>query len=185
MLGNVNLIEGGSNEKQWIWKIGQCEEMSSKAIYEAMLSTDRDESGSKENWEWVWKISAYHKIRIFFWKLLHKAIPVKDQLSCRGMQLEPNRPICANEPETIEHLLRRCGAVKEIWRKQKGRQWNQTELDMDITDWLRENAKLRKSSDKSTFAFSIWSIWCKRNNIMYQCHSGKEDWVPIFGRNDL
>ncbi|KAL0014244.1 hypothetical protein SO802_001313 [Lithocarpus litseifolius] len=49
-------------------------------------------------------------------KCLHNSIGVKSCLAARGVNLDPLRPLCNNETETIIHILRDCRVVRPVWQ---------------------------------------------------------------------
>ena len=48
------------------------------------------------------------KIANFLWLCIHKSVLVKDVLASRGIIEDKTCPLCKNQPETIENLLREC-----------------------------------------------------------------------------
>lgn len=64
-------------------------------------------------WEAVWKSKVMPKVRMFIWKLLSKAIAVREGLAKRGIHVEVGCPMC-NNAETVEHLVLECDGVKLV-----------------------------------------------------------------------
>lgn len=56
------------------------------------------------------------KVRSFIWKLLSRAIAVKEGLVRRGLQVANTCPICT-EPESIEHLILDCQWARRVWEQ--------------------------------------------------------------------
>ena len=57
---------------------------------------------------WIWKLDVLPKIANFLWLCIHKSVLVKDVLASRGIIEDKTCPLCKNQPETIENLLREC-----------------------------------------------------------------------------
>jgi hypothetical protein len=49
------------------------------------------------------------------WRIIHRAIPVKDELSRRGVICNVLCPRCLSRVETIEHTFMQCRHVSKIW----------------------------------------------------------------------
>lgn len=63
---------------------------------------------SSDMWRKVWKIKALPKVLHFLWRCLVSAVPVKDSLVKRKCSTTALCPVCAEEPETLEHMLFFC-----------------------------------------------------------------------------
>lgn len=57
---------------------------------------------------WIWKLFSIPKIKNFFWLCMHNSAPVRGVLANRGINCNPLCPICRNQDETIDHILREC-----------------------------------------------------------------------------
>lgn len=57
---------------------------------------------------WIWKLDSIPKIKNFFWLCMHNSAPVRGVLANRGINCNPLCPICRNQDETIDHILREC-----------------------------------------------------------------------------
>ena len=55
------------------------------------------------------------KIANFLWLCIHKSVLVKDVLASRGIIEDKTCPLCKNQLETIEHLLRECDFARNFW----------------------------------------------------------------------
>ena len=66
---------------------------------------------------WVWKMDAPPKILFFLWLCLHNSLPTCTILGSRGLNLSLSYPICNEDYESIDHLLRRCKTTVELWQK--------------------------------------------------------------------
>ena len=57
-----------------------------------------------------------HKIKVFIWKCLNNAFPVKELIHRRTRNGDPICKGCEKDVETVEHVMMECNRVKEIWR---------------------------------------------------------------------
>ncbi|XP_057993191.1 uncharacterized protein LOC110673965 [Hevea brasiliensis] len=52
------------------------------------------------------------KIRVFLWKAMRNALPVRENLAKRSVPIHPSCPICTADIETIEHMLFWCDMLE-------------------------------------------------------------------------
>ena len=96
------------------WAFSKDGWFSIKSAY--LLARDLNPLNSRLNSvSWVWKLEAPPKILFFLWLCLHNSIPTCVILGSRGLSLSPLCPICSEENESIDHLLRRCKTAAELW----------------------------------------------------------------------
>ena len=57
-----------------------------------------------------------HKIKLFIWKCMSEAVPVKEMSWRRMQKRNPMCSACGGGVETLEHLLLKCHKTKEIWK---------------------------------------------------------------------
>lgn len=70
----------------------------------------------KRLWKSIWKLHTSPKIRHFFWRVLHGAIAVADQLRSRGIPVDATCKVCGSARETICHTLFSCPLAQDVWR---------------------------------------------------------------------
>lgn len=85
-------------------------------------------------WEAIWKIKTIPKINVFAWKLVAKAIVVRDSLSRRGILVPLTCTVC-DQTETREHLTWGCEWVKQVWEELLGLQ-DASDVCRTVNDWL-------------------------------------------------
>ncbi len=66
-------------------------------------------------WNLLWKIKLSYKVLLFTWKILNKAIPVKDELNRRRIPCETTCCLCNYEEESIDHLFLQCNFARAVW----------------------------------------------------------------------
>ncbi|XP_027156460.1 uncharacterized protein LOC113757300 [Coffea eugenioides] len=117
-------------------------------------------------WTYLWKLKVKHKVKIFLWKCLSQAQPVRHLIASRTKQGDP---ICrgSEESETIEHVLLRCSYASQVWRLAPI-QWDVT-LDQQscFNRWwtMVTAAKARREGNDhlSLTANILWLLWKSRN----------------------
>ncbi|CAN6858678.1 unnamed protein product [Brassica oleracea] len=68
----------------------------------------------KQLWRDLWKSKTSPKLRHFLWRVMSGALAVKQQLSSRGIPIDPCCPLCRQGPESICHMLFHCPSAKEV-----------------------------------------------------------------------
>lgn len=57
------------------------------------------------------------KIMSYLWLCMHNSVPVREVLEVKGNNCNPLSPICRQQGETINHLLRECLFARQFWFK--------------------------------------------------------------------
>lgn len=70
---------------------------------------------NQQVWEVTWSLIIRHKIKLFVWKCMSEAVPVKELIWRRMQKGNPMCSACGGV-ETLEHLLLKCHKTKEIWK---------------------------------------------------------------------
>ena len=98
-----------ADEIRWRWTSNG--EYSSKSAYLAQFHG----SHAKLKLNPIWKAKAEPKCRFFAWTLLHRKILTANNLQKRGWNNDPICKLCKQEPETVDHLAKRCTFSKSVW----------------------------------------------------------------------
>lgn len=70
----------------------------------------------KTFWDWLWKKSQLTpKLKLFIWRAVHGALPVRAVLAYRICHLSPTCQLCNREPETVMNALFHCDFAKRAW----------------------------------------------------------------------
>ncbi|KAL2901420.1 LINE-1 reverse transcriptase-like protein [Bienertia sinuspersici] len=124
-------------------------------------------------WTHFWKRTPFEKWKLFIWKIMNKAIPTKDNLLKRKMEVSPTCTLCHSAPETIPHLFRDCEITKRIWRASPLGINCESNPGTHITDWIKNFLNLFFKEDGKDdrrcgeFIATLWAIWIKRNEACF------------------
>ncbi|KAG7583573.1 hypothetical protein ISN44_As08g030850 [Arabidopsis suecica] len=66
-------------------------------------------------WKQIWALNVQPKIKHFWWRVLHNALPVASNLAHRRIKILPECILCGEAMETTIHLLFHCRFAREIW----------------------------------------------------------------------
>ena len=105
----------GSREDMLLWKFTKDGDFSSNSAYVSILA----DSGEINTFKgaWIWKVDSLPKIISFLWLCMHKSVPVRDVLADRSIVCSRLCPVCRNQVESIDHLLRECVFARLFWSK--------------------------------------------------------------------
>ena len=67
-------------------------------------------------WNTLWRFNIKHKIKIFIWKCIKGALPVREAVSKKTGIGDPMCRTCGEEQEIIEQLLLNCPHTADIWK---------------------------------------------------------------------
>lgn len=71
-------------------------------------------------WKNLWKVKAPSRMIMFLWLVRHGRIMMNDERRRRNMTPDGYCPLCANVPETVEHVIRECRRARKVWRELVG-----------------------------------------------------------------
>ncbi|CAG7896290.1 unnamed protein product [Brassica rapa] len=131
--------------------------------------------------EWmkeVWTIQTAPKLKLFIWKIKHRALPVGNRLEARQITIEAKCIHCDGE-ETINHLFFHCPYAKKVWELIlfSGEFTPSPQNNFDV-EWK----KLLQAVTLPPVGMGIcplapwilWSIWSARNQKIFQKRSFSE-----------
>lgn len=114
-----------------------------------------------------WKIPVPSKMCVFDWSLLLVRLPTQDALVSRGVELGTHErffPFWFEHEETIPHLFLQCDYTVQLWRGIE--RWLGCS-SCPSSDWMVQE-KCAKHVICLIWLASLWSIWPKRNNTLFE-----------------
>ncbi|XVE95435.1 hypothetical protein REPUB_Repub02eG0096900 [Reevesia pubescens] len=148
-------------------------DFSVKSAYQMQIE-NLPEEGS---WNFVWELKCPSKIKVFLWKVLHKAIPTKHFLVSRHIPMALSCGRCSTGCEDILHALRDCKISKATWRQLLPDDIRDSFFNKSLHDWVISNIRsasvLHGIPWAVVFAFAAWLIWYWRN---CQIHDNQFVW---------
>jgi ribonuclease HI len=125
---------------------------------------------------WLWKVKTSPRIMFFLWQCYHNSIPVRATLASRGLNIDSSCPRCLGANETLIHCLRDCPDSVAFWQAIKIPSSCVNTFILACSDWLFTNCSSSTSHAnripwQTVFAFGIWSLWLRRNQIIFKAKS--------------
>lgn len=122
----------------------------------------------------IWRSCALPRCKFFIWLAALNRCWISDRLDRRGLDHPECCPLCAQEQETIEHLLVTC-VFGEIWYRVLsfvGLQQLSPSLDEEsFQDWWAKTedrvASQRKKGFNSVVILVAWGLWKHHNACVF------------------
>lgn len=157
-------------ENTLMWTFSETGDYTVKTGYQAIqiwkhnMDQGSSNTGSMDQvWKRVWGIETIPRHKVFLWRLLHKALPVRDELYKKGIRCPLMCPRCESGIENINHLFIHCDITKKEWFGSKlGINFQSSEIS-DFTDWLMYFILNNDSDSIINIAALLYSIWQARN----------------------
>nr|XP_027088506.1 uncharacterized protein LOC113709853 [Coffea arabica] len=126
----------------------------------------------KQMWNTLWSLNIKHKIKLFIWKCITGALPVREAIFRRTGMGDPVCRACGEGQETVEHLLLNCPSTLDIW-KVAPIQWDGvSDRQGDFKRWWCKisEAKLRPEGAQhiGLTANILWQVWKERNKQAFE-----------------
>lgn len=133
-----------------------------------LLKGDNGLQSDKAFWDWLWgKVPLIPKLKVFLWRAVHGALPVKAVLAARINHIDPICQLCRREPETVMHCLFLCDFARGAWLASNLGLRSDT-LQGDFKEIIRGMALQLHENDLCSFVCMLWAIWRSRNEAVYR-----------------
>ncbi|EAZ04413.1 hypothetical protein OsI_26557 [Oryza sativa Indica Group] len=87
-----------------------------QAIRQIGESSSGKTSSAALQWEKLWRLNHLPKVKHFLWRLAHNSLPLRQNISKRGMEIDTRCPVCLRLDENGGHCFFKCKFVKPCWR---------------------------------------------------------------------
>lgn len=152
---------------RFVWKWSPDGKYSVSSAYRAFFFGATELRGAKE----LWRSKALPRVKFFFWLAIHRRLWTAERRWRHGLQDDSACVLCAQEPETIDHLLIGCMVARQLWfalLTALGLQSLAPADSMDVVDWwLTSRAEVTADSRPvldSVVLLISWCIWKERDN---------------------
>jgi hypothetical protein len=120
--------------------------------------------GESNRWKKLWKLHVPPKQTHFLWRILNNALPVKENLTKRGVRCNPLCSLCNEKIETIDHIFLKCEWTRQVWFSSP-LTINFTHLKLKhFPDWLDYMIDNTTKENMQTISTILYSIWIARND---------------------
>lgn len=129
--------------------------------YTAILSNEE-----QQTWKRIWKSKGITpRVKIFFWKCMHNALPTGAALTKRIHSITPACKICNAPSEDIVHALFLCDHARAVWYMSLGLRTDITRMNFKHILHLLWNGL--DASKLAQFLSIAWHIWKARCSALF------------------
>ncbi|XP_073360407.1 uncharacterized protein [Aegilops tauschii subsp. strangulata] len=136
-----------------------------KARDDAAVPTTINPVQPEIDWKKLWDIPCPPKVQQFLWRLAHNSVPVKSNISHKGIECDTLCLCCRRLDEDGCHLFIRCKEVKKLWREM---QLEDVRLRLcacaNARQVVQQIITLREQ-DEVLVACMLWKWWNQRNKL--------------------
>lgn len=144
------------------WTIASCMLMEIGGSFGISLHVD-------ENWRKLWDIRIPQKVKVFLWRAARGCLPTRHCLQSRGVKCDDRCVFCERSYENDWHLFFGCDETKSVW--EEAELWHIISANLEraggfvaLFFQLLEELLYHQIS---TFTMTLWDIWKRRNNKMW------------------
>ncbi|XP_027126082.2 uncharacterized protein [Coffea arabica] len=144
-----------------------------KEQVEAAGSSIREGSQSaRQMWKTLWKLNIKHKIKIFIWKCITGALPVRAEIYRKTRLGDPVCRMCGEEQESVEHLFFSCPHTQEVWKVAPIKWDGVVDQQGSFKRWRITVSEARRRprgmEHIGLTANILWQVWKERNKKEFE-----------------
>ncbi|CAN1170063.1 Putative ribonuclease H protein At1g65750 [Linum perenne] len=131
-----------------------------------LLAKGLVEGASNDIWKHVWSWKGPQRVRQFLWTTMHNRLMTNAERHRRHMRSNPECGLCVDEPESLDHILRRCPMARQVWSNTLNIALFDDFFSLNIEDWWMRNIKGKNTS--LIFGLTCWLLWRARNVRVFE-----------------
>jgi hypothetical protein len=166
---------GPTRQDMFTWPMTNDGNYSVKSGYQAIQDWKAETQGPstsnttnlKPMWKKIWKLKIPPKYATFIWRLLHKALPLQDNLRKRGINCYPLCPRCNDTIEDHHHVFCGCEWAKQTWFA-SALTINFNQQQTNLCNWLEECLEKTNTQSLELICALCYHIWKARNLLVFQ-----------------
>uniref|UniRef100_A0A803PL06 Reverse transcriptase domain-containing protein n=1 Tax=Cannabis sativa TaxID=3483 RepID=A0A803PL06_CANSA len=158
----------GNDSSFWTLESNGC--FSCKSAYLAqVVDTASPGEAAPSLWNKLWNSKVPERLKVLWWRILSKALPVRSELRRRFPIQDESFPLCGLEVETMEHLFLACNVASHLWRSSPWGIFPISDSGIRLWDWVKFLWDLNKKgiNEHEVFLYAsliVDMIWRTRND---------------------
>jgi len=148
-----------------------------RLLKQDQMEKDREASGSGAYTAWpaLWKLDVPPKIRVFWWRVLHKSLPSKAELKRRHVAGESHCEMCGEDEESLFHVFFACPLARRFWGEVK-KLMGITVPRLHPGSWELDVLQpgVCSVATARVVICGAWALWTGRNGRRH----GRKTWEP-------
>ncbi|CAN1148352.1 Putative ribonuclease H protein At1g65750 [Linum perenne] len=174
---------------KWIWCFETKGRFTVKSCYKVIRNQGRQQGtggnmADSKFWRWIWKLSIPPKLKFFLWRMCHNALATKANLHRRRCAQDNICPCCLLQAETIDHMMFRCQTAQRFWSKVFP-SIQMPAMDSNFQSWCSSLQDNVNEEGMTKISYILWSIWKRRNAVVFQQTIPTVDDMVSFLHNDI
>lgn len=175
---NIPLRNGGGEDFQ-AWAFESTGIYTVKSAYRTLVTHKerlaREEGADtgtsqteRQLWNSLWKLKVIPKVRVFWWRVLNKILPVEETLKRRHIKELDRCNVCLAMGEDLMHALIHCTHAKRFWNEAEALfEFHLPRLHPDT--WSRDIICDSRFADdeRAKIITVMWAIWHSRNRWVH------------------
>jgi hypothetical protein len=162
------------NEDQLMWPHSKDGNYSVKTGYNllcqwhnATLPGSAQINNQDKIWKKLWSLNTIPRHKVLLWRIIQGAVPVRSELSKRGIPCNILCPRCLLQEETLDHTFMKCHYAAKIWFGSKlGIVFDHRHIN--ISDWIIYALINLNTEDLIYLAAITYGIWYARNQKIFE-----------------
>jgi zinc-binding in reverse transcriptase len=170
----IKMLQGVSKQNsllsdRLIWTDAPNGRYSVKTGYNSLMEAAHRDEGTEVQpyWHTIWDLDVIPRVKLFFWRAGHNALPVLAVIHNRIQGILPLCPICGVEDESVRHMLFDCDFARAAWFICP-LQIRTPDLPMDFKQAVLELMSGMCATDQKTAGYISWEIWKARNKFHFE-----------------
>lgn len=106
-------------------------------------------------------------VKLFLWKACSNTLATRENLHRRNITRNPLCPIYELEPETLGHILRRCGSTRDVWLEISKKLQKSSIEDEAFEGIFDKVYDTMDTEEVQLFATVARQLWLRRNAFVF------------------
>ncbi|CAN1279111.1 Putative ribonuclease H protein At1g65750 [Linum perenne] len=172
-----------------LWHFSKNDIYSVRSGYRVAMERIRDRTYLHVGGEWtsLWRVDLPPKVKRFIWRLGRGAVPTREALRGRRIDVPVTCGVCDGQVESSLHLSLDCPFIRECWVR--AGVWSIVQTCMTgvsvFADWLRATLQSDDKEVTRTIFIILWHMWRERNARVWDNKRASAMWVVKMAMDDL
>ncbi|KAK8688787.1 hypothetical protein V6N13_087528 [Hibiscus sabdariffa] len=115
----------------------------------------------------IWGVRLPNKLKITMWRIVHNFLPTFDNLQAQRLIVNNHCPLCENDCEYVEHIMKDCSFVRELLHAQ-GINFADQPFANSWKDWLVQTFLNLGLIHKKAIIVTFSAVWYARNKLVHE-----------------
>jgi hypothetical protein len=133
---------------------------------DAKVSSSSVDTKVHSFWKQIWDLSCLPKVKQFMWRLTHNSLPLRTNISRRGIRCDTLCACCKRLDEDGAHFFLKCKETREAWRSLGlGEICDRMVTYEHADNVVQENLNINNDKQKILSCCLLWRCWLRWNKL--------------------